>query len=108
MHMPEIPVIVSGNVFRYLPTTDFETKQPTGAKVAILSDAGATEVKFSQEDVLAGLAPTVGENVALQVEPRAWKMGNNSGVSFSYRGPVTGADLDALAAIVGLATSSSK
>lgn len=107
MHMPELAVVVVGTVFQYLPQKDFETKEPQGAKVGILADGAATEVKFSQEEVQTGFAPGVGDHVALFVRPRPWKMNNgNSGVSFTHVRPVEPGDLDQLAAIVVAAPAS--
>lgn len=105
MKMPELPVILSGTVFQYKPQSDFESKAPKGAKVALIGDTGATEIRFSQEDVEAGFAPSVGESVCLVTEPFPWKMDNGAaGVSFLYRAHVTGEHINQLAAAAGLST----
>lgn len=98
MKMPEIAVVLVGKVFRVLDTQDFDTKTPDGgAKIGIiaLDGAGATEVKLTPAQRTA-LAPIPGDEIAWQVEPLPWSMGDNSGVTFLYRGSVTIEVLDAL------------
>lgn len=91
MQMPEIAVILTGNVFRVSPTTDFKTGQPNGAKIAVIAAQGdgATEVKLNQAQ-LDALRPVPGDSIAYVVEPFPWKMENgNAGVSFLYRATAT-------------------
>lgn len=88
MQMPESSAVLSGQVFRIKDTTDFETKAVNGARVAILSGDGATEVKLSLEQ-RNQLSPIPGDTVAWLVEPFLWEMNGKTGVSFLYRGLVT-------------------
>jgi len=88
MQMPEATVLLIGNVFRIVPVIDYESKEPAGAKVAILQGEGATEVKFSQK--LINELPIVGQSVALMVRPMIWSMEGRSGLAFSF---VRSADL---------------
>lgn len=105
MKLPEAHVVLMGTAILYKPVKDFDTQAPAGAKVGILAGAGATEVKYTQDDVNAGRAPSVGEQIAVLVEPMAWQMDNGqSGVTFLFRGALDLATIDSLHAIASGST----
>lgn len=104
MQMDEAPVIVAGDVFRVRETTKFGTQEPDGAKVAVMSGDGATEVKLKESEYRS-IAPKTGDVVAWVIRPRPYKLDNgNAGVSFLFVQPVTATHLDEINTALATAT----
>lgn len=80
----EPEVLLAGQVFSLVLLKDYETKQPNGAKVRVLSGEGITEVKLTNEK-LAQLAPITGDHVVWFVKYLAWSMDSGqSGLSTQF------------------------
>lgn len=96
--MPSIkdaPVILTGSVMFYELTRNYETKEPTGAKVTIVSPDGAAVVKLSVEESQT-LRPVTGQPVVWWVRNAPWTVESNSGMSTKFVRVVNVGDLDQL------------
>lgn len=87
MRMPEAPAIITGSVFRLVPQFEYDddgnkTSVPDGAKVALLAEDGATEVKLDQKQ-LQQIAPVLGDVVAWVVRFSFYSMGGG-GLSIKF------------------------
>lgn len=115
MKMPELPAVLAGEVFVTTATTKDDDNgvrhEDGGLKVGVIAKVagvtGATEVKLKPSEA-AALNPLPGDHIAWYVEPRAWQMGGNSGVTFAFRGVVNIDDVSALSERILEAASPSK
>lgn len=100
-NMPELPALIIGTVAQSSIVKDYETKKPTGAKVALVSLAplGATEVKVSLEE-LQELAPVSGDQVAWNVLFAPYAVDGNSGMSCKFLSVADLGSVDSLHNIV--------
>lgn len=93
-------VLLAGQIFGVVPTTDYETKVPTGAKVRVLSGEGITEVKLNPH-LLQQLAPVQGDKVAWIVRYMSWSMeGGSSGLSTQFVRVIDLGDLNGIHEII--------
>lgn len=99
MRMSEAPVILQGDVFRVAPTSDYETKAPSGAKVAILAGDGATEVKLDLRQ-LQLLSPVPGDRIAWHVRFGHYQVDSNAGLSCNFVAVADLGSVDALHTVV--------
>jgi len=101
--MPQIPealVAAAGTVAQVTRLKHFETKQPDGARLLLLTGGGrGVEVKMTEQEYAVDPI-TDGETVALMIVQTPWEMeGGRSGMSSRYHGRITPNHIDALVSV---------